>query len=1013
MNDPGGHGGGYPPGAPPAANELPSPGRPLRRRQVRTRMGGVGEVPEHLARAGARSAAPGERGSTHPPPEIRDRAATEQAGLHGARVPPRIDSHHVLEAVRADAGGQGPGLVIVVTHASGRERTEVFRSTEVAIGRDRNNDLVLTGDGISRRHALLTLADDNSCTIIDLGSTNGTFVNERPIENSPTQLTQKDFVTLGEYALRVRPFGEEADVDPSTMQFDVAIEDVIVTNAEPAEAPPRPIEPPSVITAPPVSPHARQRTQQPPPLPASPSSAPPSVGRRPREHGVGMVATAGTQPAPDSQSPPGGSAAAMRAGEASPVALSPAVAGARPEVRTAEIELDDESDEGQGTMAMVDTSQLEQAVGAAGGDVSMSPAELAAPAPQRGPIAPPVFVPSASPVRPPIAPVVPERIAPPIVAAAPIDDDDGFFNEMTVSEQQTRVKELSDMPPPMPFVPTTDRPGVVVSHDSAPPLPDDSAARRPRTLSGATGLPQTGPRSRPFGEPISKTPIGMPAPPARPPAVVVPQQQVDAHASARSSPLSTPEPEPMPARPPLPPPPRSVRSGPASSAEPASGPPRSVPPRSAPSRSGSPRSVPPRSGSPRSAPPRTAPPRSVPPGSLPSESAPTGSAPGSGTGASVRSAPGVPAALASAPSAPRSAPEAPRSAPDHRDDPSTGPDSIVVAGRVTTDSSAALEALLNDPDVSRVTVHVRRVDVERRGSPSLHDGFDFETEEGLSRAVARICERGGVVIDPAAPFVRGVLSSGWELFMVRPPVAPNGHLAQLRRVATTKRSLGELTEEGWLSKPMATLVAKCHAARCNLLIVGERDDDAEVLAAAVAATASVPPLWVVRDEREAPKGYPAIVLDDDPEVTLEACADLAIDAVVFPRLPLAGWHALLRVVRGGRDGVVARLRGPSLEAALDRTATGLAAHVAERTGGNSAPPEVFRAWLGTSFVLVIEVGRVRDGVPRVLRIVELGGNEPRVLFTFNPEPAPRGSFDIVVPPEATRKILAARGLWDD
>ncbi|MBN2044691.1 MAG: FHA domain-containing protein [Anaerolineales bacterium] len=51
---------------------------------------------------------------------------------------------------------------------------------EVTIGRDINNEIVINDAEVSRKHCRLTMAED-SFSIEDLGSTNGTWINERRI----------------------------------------------------------------------------------------------------------------------------------------------------------------------------------------------------------------------------------------------------------------------------------------------------------------------------------------------------------------------------------------------------------------------------------------------------------------------------------------------------------------------------------------------------------------------------------------------------------------------------------------------------------------------------------------------------------------------------------------------------------------------------------------------------------------------------------------------------------------
>jgi pSer/pThr/pTyr-binding forkhead associated (FHA) protein len=70
-----------------------------------------------------------------------------------------------------------------------------------AIGREAlTNQLVLSLDtAISRRHAVLRLEDSGEVMVADLGSQNGTFVNDQRVEVA--KLQNRDIVTLGRTSL--------------------------------------------------------------------------------------------------------------------------------------------------------------------------------------------------------------------------------------------------------------------------------------------------------------------------------------------------------------------------------------------------------------------------------------------------------------------------------------------------------------------------------------------------------------------------------------------------------------------------------------------------------------------------------------------------------------------------------------------------------------------------------------------------------------------------------------------
>jgi adenylate cyclase len=73
-----------------------------------------------------------------------------------------------------------------------------------SIGRDSQNVLVVTGEKVSRRHALIHAQNGSEFWLVDLGSRNGTFCNGRPIKQ-PTRLRDGDTIGIGsvQFTLRI------------------------------------------------------------------------------------------------------------------------------------------------------------------------------------------------------------------------------------------------------------------------------------------------------------------------------------------------------------------------------------------------------------------------------------------------------------------------------------------------------------------------------------------------------------------------------------------------------------------------------------------------------------------------------------------------------------------------------------------------------------------------------------------------------------------------------------------
>lgn len=87
-----------------------------------------------------------------------------------------------------------------------------IRAPGIRMGRSSENDVSLPEAEVSRHHARLTLAGDaeRRVQITDLGSTNGTFVNGRRIEqvHKPIPLEDGDVVRVGAHAFKLKQLDE-------------------------------------------------------------------------------------------------------------------------------------------------------------------------------------------------------------------------------------------------------------------------------------------------------------------------------------------------------------------------------------------------------------------------------------------------------------------------------------------------------------------------------------------------------------------------------------------------------------------------------------------------------------------------------------------------------------------------------------------------------------------------------------------------------------------------------------
>ncbi|WP_293952765.1 DUF3662 and FHA domain-containing protein [uncultured Corynebacterium sp.] len=110
-----------------------------------------------------------------------------------------------VPASQVDAARQGvpqsSGPVVSLLLQDGSSRTYMVKEGSNIIGRSNDADLRLPDTGVSRQHAEITW-DGRDAIVVDLKSTNGTTVNDTPIEN--WLLADGDVITVGHSNIEVR-----------------------------------------------------------------------------------------------------------------------------------------------------------------------------------------------------------------------------------------------------------------------------------------------------------------------------------------------------------------------------------------------------------------------------------------------------------------------------------------------------------------------------------------------------------------------------------------------------------------------------------------------------------------------------------------------------------------------------------------------------------------------------------------------------------------------------------------
>lgn len=123
-------------------------------------------------------------------------------------------------------------------------RSQVFTKEHVVIGRSPDADLFLDNPGVSREHLRLERARNGDYVLQDVGSANGTLLNDQPVTSK--RLLDNDVIQIGKFSLIIsyeddRRHREalnralQPSADDGTMVLSAAELDVMIKKAHAAE----------------------------------------------------------------------------------------------------------------------------------------------------------------------------------------------------------------------------------------------------------------------------------------------------------------------------------------------------------------------------------------------------------------------------------------------------------------------------------------------------------------------------------------------------------------------------------------------------------------------------------------------------------------------------------------------------------------------------------------------------------------------------------------------------------
>jgi pilus assembly protein CpaF len=326
-------------------------------------------------------------------------------------------------------------------------------------------------------------------------------------------------------------------------------------------------------------------------------------------------------------------------------------------------------------------------------------------------------------------------------------------------------------------------------------------------------------------------------------------------------------------------------------------------------------------------------------------------------------------------------------------------------------------ALLVDGSVAAIGVPRFDQVIAHKGNEAIAVEPPFSSVASVARVVARMARATGQPLLPDEAIVERRMRDGSRLTAVLGRGVPQGPMISIKKPPQAAGTLEELVRAGVVSRAIATFLQNVVMARVNVLVVGPRDPGtARMLSALLAVARSEAPMVLLEGHDDLSglvtnSASLRVFSSTDVRNAVLACSGIPgvrLAAELSEPGLIAG---VLDAARMGAEGMALVCYAGSIRAALAR--------LTAVTCQSGEPLAAAREAVASSVDLIVEIGRLRDGRHRALRVAEvLGATEDEIavqdVFTFVVERtaaggAVEGTFTAsgIIPRVATH--VASRG----
>ena len=299
-----------------------------------------------------------------------------------------------------------------------------------------------------------------------------------------------------------------------------------------------------------------------------------------------------------------------------------------------------------------------------------------------------------------------------------------------------------------------------------------------------------------------------------------------------------------------------------------------------------------------------------------------------------------------------------------------------------------LEPLIEDETVTDIMVNgAKQVYVERRGKLELTD-VSFRDDQHVFNVATKIVTRIGRRVDESRPLVDARLPDGSRVNIIIPPLAIDGPSISIRKFSKKTITLDTMAQQANISPEMATLLKIAARCRLNILISGGTGSGKTTLLNALSRMINSAERTVtIEDAAELQLQQPHVVRLETRPPNLEGTGEITMRDLLRNALRMRPDRIILGEIRGaealdvlqamntGHDGSMSTIHANRPREALTRLE-----NMVGMTGIN-LPSHAVRTQIAAAVNLIVQISRMRDGMRRIIDVIEIVGMEGDVITT--------------------------------